>query len=182
MSSHPSPFAVGKAGALRAGCGLLLLAAAGQAAGQAGGVPTVPLDFVKESRSNNTVRLDPHLGNEITQSFPDDIEARRNLREVFAVRLERGEAAQFDVTSEKVDPVAQIYSETGELLAEDDDGGGDSNSRLYFANTQGKSNRFYVVVTTVGGREGSFKLGISRRNSTLGRRPCGYVGGAHDHR
>ncbi len=79
------------------------------------------------------------------------------LAKLFNVKLEAGRTYQFDNMSTAFDAYLYLIDPDGEVLAEDDDGGEGTNSRIVHRVTRGGIYR--LVATSLGGaRSGAFSL------------------------
>src|SRR4029079_8339680 len=77
---------------------------------------------------------------------------------VHAVRLVKGKAYIIDLVSTDFDAYLRLEDAAGTQLAEDDDSGGNLNSRIRFTAT--KDDTFLIYATSLGGGEGNYTLSV----------------------
>lgn len=96
-------------------------------------------------------------------SASDPADNGRHYRD-YELRMTAGQGAMIHLTGEGMDPLLRVYradGRGGEALAENDDGGGGTNSFVYFAPEEAGT---YVVRVTTFGEDGtgSYRLRISQ--------------------
>jgi len=77
---------------------------------------------------------------------------------VYAVTLRKGKAYVIDLVTTNFDAFLRLEDSAGVQLAEDDDGGGNLNSRIRFTAT--KDDTFLIYTTSLGGGEGEYTLSV----------------------
>lgn len=94
--------------------------------------------------------------------FPDNVGKGR--AKVFTVKMRKGKQYQIDVVAKGFDPMVRVENAKAERLGEDDDGGGDLNSRLIF--TAPADGMYRVVVTSFNANEfGFFNLQVKEETT-----------------
>jgi hypothetical protein len=84
---------------------------------------------------------------------------------VHVLRLEKGNTYLIDMVSRDFDSYLRIEDSAGVQLAQDDDGGGNLNSRIRFAPT--KDDAFKIIATTFAGGEGNYTLTVKDINAPI---------------
>lgn len=117
----------------------------------------------RSARDNETISFEgskPDVG----QVYKGDLNLFQHNREVYRLLLGRGEAALFELSSQKFDPMLKIMSADGqELLSNDDRAQDERDSSLVFAAPPNRSGIYYLVVTSVDDRGGDYTLTATRR-------------------
>ena len=83
----------------------------------------------------------------------------KKLSKCFAVKLERGRTYQFDHMSKAFDAFLYLEDPDGEVLAEDDDGGEGTNSRIVHRAAVSGTHRL-VATSLNGSRTGAFSFAV----------------------
>jgi Ca2+-binding EF-hand superfamily protein len=73
----------------------------------------------------------------------------KKVSKVFAVKLEAGSIYQFDHMSRAFDAYLYLADPDGQVLAQDDDGGGNLNSRIVYRAAQ--RGTYFLIATSLGG-------------------------------
>lgn len=99
------------------------------------------------------------INNEITANDPNDPKLEKPAKK-YTVKLEKDKTYILDLvsTDKDFDPYLRVLDKNGIELAEDDDGGGDLNSRLLFSPKDTGDHQ--VVAATLDGQFGKFRLKI----------------------
>jgi predicted Zn finger-like uncharacterized protein len=116
------------------------------------------------SSNNHLARSDPQLNNKYYKQY--------------LVPLEKGKNYQFDMRSEEIDSFLRLISPSGQMLAQDDDGGDDLDSKIvYHAFEEGTYKLIATSFDFAGeaGTRGPFSLSIQR--DVAGAAPPPRVGG-----
>ena len=88
----------------------------------------------------------------------------------YTVQLQKDKSYLIDLASSDFDSYLRLLDKTGTELAEDDDGGGDLNSKIIYS--PAKTVDHQIVVTTFDGKVGKFNLRV-RELALLGEaKPC----------
>ncbi|HEX4610187.1 MAG TPA: hypothetical protein VH092_18490 [Urbifossiella sp.] len=85
----------------------------------------------------------------------------RGPHKAFTVNFKAGQVYIITVNStntQQLDPYLMVEGAGGKILAQDDDGGGDLNSRLFFKPKRGGEHR--LIVTAVGKGSGGFNIKV----------------------
>jgi hypothetical protein len=77
---------------------------------------------------------------------------------VYAVKLRKGKAYVIDLVTTDFDAFLRLEDSTGVQLAEDDDSGGNLNSRIRY--TAAKDDTYLIYTTSLGGGEGNYTLSV----------------------
>lgn len=77
---------------------------------------------------------------------------------VYAVKLRKGKAYVIDLVTTDFDAFLRLEDSTGVQLAEDDDGGGNLNSRI--RHTAAKDDTYLIYTTSLGGGQGNYTLSV----------------------
>lgn len=145
-----------------------------------GGGLTARLTFVAERSGTHEVYVSPLGSGEMgvyTLSFEqgdagrlilstrgqltpnDQTDITGNSYDVYEFRAEAGKAVVIDVASPSFDTIAILRDAFGTVILQDDDGGGDSNSRIEF--TPDRTGSYELVVTSFGsGSYGNYTVSI----------------------
>ena len=121
-------------------------------------------DLRVESKAHEIYLERPRKLN-VSKTIDDQLTRGENFRRVYALRLLPGQAIQIDLSSDELDTLLRAYDDSGKLVAENDDGGGNTNSRLYLAALDKARMRYFVVATTTRLREGGIELAMREREA-----------------
>jgi hypothetical protein len=83
---------------------------------------------------------------------------------VHTMKMAVGKTYQIDLKSRAFDSFLRLENSSGKQLAEDDDGGGNLDSRIIFKAT--KDDTYRIVVTSFDGKSGDYKLTVIRASET----------------
>jgi hypothetical protein len=94
----------------------------------------------------------------INQNDKTDI---NKLGKVYSINLKAGQTYTIDLASGTMDSYLYLFDGKSKLLAQDDDSGGDLNSRII--HRADKDGVFHIIATSLGGDEtGEFTLKVSK--------------------
>jgi pre-peptidase len=101
-------------------------------------------------------------GLNITDSIAQNNTSRLGkLARVYSINVKAGQTYTIDLISQDIDPYLYLFNGNSKLLAQDDDSGGDLNSRIVIRATQ--DGVFHIVATSLGGDEtGEFNLRVRK--------------------
>src|SRR5437879_4076034 len=83
---------------------------------------------------------------QLTRDDPVDPVLKKGFAKVYPVKLAAGAYYQIDLVSKDFDAYLRLEDGKGKQLAEDDDSGGDLNSRIVYR--PGKADTYQVIVTS----------------------------------
>jgi hypothetical protein len=132
--------------------------AAQEAAAESNQPPQMTLAQLKAESQRNSLDLRQSLKGDLSQLVDQDLNEAQHYREVFQIRLRPQQAIQVDLTSDEFDAFLQAYDAAGNLIAENNDRGGDANSRLFLAALKKGQDRLFLVATARQPRKGDFQL------------------------
>jgi hypothetical protein len=93
----------------------------------------------------------------------DPVAGRRTRMKSYKVALQANTGYVISMNSRDFDSFLRLEDPAGKQVAEDDDSGGDLNSRIFYTPTQ--SGTFRVIATTfIEGETGSFQLTVQEQN------------------
>lgn len=101
----------------------------------------------------------------VSTGIQDNLSRAEKYRRVYALRLQPGQALQIDLSSDDVDTLLRAYDDSGNLVAENDDGADNTNSRLFLAGTDKAHLRYFIVATATQLRAGRIDLELRERES-----------------
>ncbi|MEI7684693.1 MAG: PPC domain-containing protein [Planctomycetota bacterium] len=84
--------------------------------------------------------------------------ARGKPAKVHAVKMRKGQSYTIDLVSTDFDAYLRLEDSANKQLAEDDDGGGNLNSRIQF--TADKDDTYLIYASHLGGGEGGYTLSV----------------------
>ncbi|MBI3821240.1 MAG: PPC domain-containing protein [Planctomycetes bacterium] len=103
----------------------------------------------------NGVTIAGQIGN-------NDKSAVGKLGKVYSVELKAGQTYTIDLDSKDMDAYLYLFDSKSALLAQDDDSGGDLNSRIIFRAE--RDGTYHIVATSLGGTEtGEFTLKVRKQ-------------------
>jgi hypothetical protein len=111
-------------------------------------VPTIPLKLEKGRTvySGNLLKTDLRFRNQ-------------KIHKLFSVEFEAGRTYQIDQASGRFDSYLYLEDPDGNIVAEDDDSGGNLNARI--VHQAAKAGRFHIIATSLeGGNTGAFTLTV----------------------
>jgi serine protease Do len=94
----------------------------------------------------------------LTKDDPQDPLGPRNAFKLYSVQMKAGRIYTIDLVSNEFDAFLRLMDAKFTKLAEDDDGGGDLNSRIVF--TPKADGVYHIVATTLDGDVGNFTLTV----------------------
>lgn len=98
-----------------------------------------------------------NVKNQLTNDLPKDKVRQGSFHKVYFVKMTKGSSYSLEMNSEAFDSYLRLETAAGRPLAEDDDGGGNLNSRLFFQAPT--SDTYRVIVTTLEpGATGEFQV------------------------
>ena len=101
------------------------------------------------------------IKNELDQNDPKD-EKLNNPSKKYTVKLHKHKTYVIDLISADFDAYLRLLDKKGKQLAEDDDGGGDLNSRII--HSAGGTGDHQIVATSLDGQVGKFTLTVRELN------------------
>ncbi len=100
------------------------------------------------------------ITDQINQNNVSDI---GKLGKLYSVQFKKGHTYQIDLQSADIDSYLYLFDGKSKLLAQDDDSGGDLNSRIEFRAE--RDGVFHILASSLGGDEtGAFTLKVTRKN------------------
>lgn len=100
-----------------------------------------------------------NVTDQINQNNATDI---GKLGKVYSVNLKKGETYEIDLASQAMDSYLYLFDSKSKLIAQDDDSGGDLNSRITFR--ADRDGVFHIIATTLDGDEtGEFALTVRKK-------------------
>jgi hypothetical protein len=97
------------------------------------------------------------INEELKDTDPNDAKLGKPSRK-YTVKLAKDKTYVIDLQSADFDAYLRLLDKGGKQLAEDDDGGGDLNSRIIHSGTENGDHQ--IVVTTFDGQVGKFNLKV----------------------
>lgn len=111
-----------------------------------------------EPKKTKTETFKPvNINEELNANDPADPKLNKPARR-FTIKLLKDKTYIIDLVSKDFDPFLRLLNKKGGELAEDDDGGGDLNSRIIYSAT--KTEDHEIVVATFDGEVGKFNLKV----------------------
>jgi len=101
------------------------------------------------------------LAGALNENDPKDEKLNHPSRK-FPIKLAKDKTYVIDMVSKDFDTYLRVLDKTGKQLAEDDDGGGDLNSRIILSPTENGDHT--IVATTFDGQVGKFTLKVRELN------------------
>jgi Bacterial pre-peptidase C-terminal domain len=121
----------------------------------AGDEKPTPKKKPKEGKEGKDLAID----GELTADDAKDTKRTEMYSKVFKYKMVKGNKYQIDLMSSDFDTWLRLENSKGKEIAEDDDGGEGTNSRLIYEATE--TGEFKLIVTTfTGGDTGKFKLTV----------------------
>ncbi len=108
------------------------------------------------------------IASELNQNDPNDPKIG-NPSKKYTVKLAKDRTYVIDLEAKDFDAYLRLLDKTGKQLAEDDDGGGDLNSRIIHSPTDGGDHQ--IVVTTFDANLGKFNLRVRELNIKAEAKP-----------
>lgn len=101
-------------------------------------------------------------GLNITDSIAQNNTSRLGkLARVYSINVKAGQTYTIDLSSQDIDCYLYLFNANSKLLAQDDDSGGDLNSRIVIRATQ--DGVYHIIATSLGGDEtGEFNLRVRK--------------------
>lgn len=134
-----------------------------RAEAQDGDPPTLKIsaaDLETLAESNPQIQLrgaDRRSGT--AKSYLGQIAEQKELREVYDLKLKRGEAVVIELESTSFDAFLSLRDQDGSVIVENDDNGVDLNSKVIFLPKA--SGTYYLIATSVDGRGGEYRLRVT---------------------
>lgn len=116
-----------------------------------------PPDTKTEPKEKGAAFKPINIDNELTQNDGNDPKLN-NPAKTYTVKLKKDRAYVIDLVTKDFDAYLRVLDKNGTELAEDDDGGGDLNSRLIFTPTA--EDEYKIVATSFNGDVGKFNLKV----------------------
>ena len=114
--------------------------------------PVIPVVFGADGLFNSDNVLNPL----------DPTRDQRHYK-LYSIRMEAGKHYEIDMVSRQLDSYLYIFDDKNAVVSQDDDSGGDLNSRIFF--TPLRTGNFRIMATSFGpGETGAFNLTVRRRN------------------
>jgi hypothetical protein len=98
----------------------------------------------------------------LTQDDPVDAAGRKHRCQVHTIKMVAGRTYTIDMMSNEFDTFLRLIDSQSKKLAEDDDGGEGTNSRIVF--TAQTSGDYRIIATTFDGQLGSYTLTVREQN------------------
>jgi hypothetical protein len=95
---------------------------------------------------------------ELTRDDPVDPVLKKGFYKVYPIKLAAGAYYQIDLVSKDFDAYLRLEDARGNPLAEDDDSGGDLNSRIVF--TPKSDGVYHLIATSLDGQLGDYTLSV----------------------
>jgi serine protease Do len=115
-----------------------------------------------EKGKETSIKLKDGKGSYTGKLGNDDGKFKNKVAKTIEVNLEEGKEYQFDLMSRDFDSYLYLLGPDGAVLAEDDDSGGNLDSRI--VHKIAKSGRYRLVVSSFGGSDtGEFTLSVEQK-------------------
>jgi hypothetical protein len=111
-----------------------------------------------EPKKGKTEAFKPvDINEELNANDPADPKLDKPAKR-YTIKLQKDKAYIIDLTTKDFDAYLRLLNKKGDELAEDDDGGGDLNSRIIYSAKANEDHQ--IVVTTFDGQVGKFNLKV----------------------
>jgi hypothetical protein len=128
--------------------------------------PNTVGDYTLRIQPNSPEQLVLHARGQLTRNDPFDKVRQQSHCKNYSVRLEANRSYVIDLESMQFDSYLRLEDAAGTNLAQDDDGGGNLNSRINFRPTQ--SGLYRVIATSLGGGSiGEFVVTVRQEGAVV---------------